>query len=213
MPKVAARHRRDMSTAGSPWLKLPSQPEIPNRPPVDGLLQSGSVAARIISFDCIENGCGVLTYEQQLGDSFDQNLKEADRYFVETAKLHSTLAELARRLEQEGISYAALGAIALARYGYRRMTGRHRPPTQPRRSGSFSRALPGARLRPAFNGQRSHFAPPTPVFEIDVLTAGNPEKPNRNRSSFPNRLRLPSRSTASGLSPWKDLSNLSSPRA
>ena len=48
-------------------------------------------------------------YEEQLGESFDHLLKEADLYFSETGKLHSTLAELARKLEQAGISYAIFG--------------------------------------------------------------------------------------------------------
>ena len=61
-------------------------------------------------------------YEEQLSKSFDHLLAEADDYFLETGKLHSTLAELTRRLDEAGIPYAVLDAIALARYGYQRMT-------------------------------------------------------------------------------------------
>ena len=62
------------------------------------------------------------TYEEQLDRSFDDLLQEVDAYFMETGKLHVTLADLARRLEEAGIPYAVLGAIALGRHGYRRMT-------------------------------------------------------------------------------------------
>jgi len=42
----------------------------------------------------------VRAYEEQLGESFDHLQKEADLYFSETGKVHSTLAELPRKLEQ-----------------------------------------------------------------------------------------------------------------
>ena len=40
------------------------------------------------------------TYEEQLDQSFDDLLVGADAYFMETGKLHSTLADLTRRLEE-----------------------------------------------------------------------------------------------------------------
>jgi hypothetical protein len=51
-----------------------------------------------------------------------QVLDEADAYFMSRSRLHEAARELARILDQEGISYAVAGALALAAHGRVRLT-------------------------------------------------------------------------------------------
>lgn len=112
------------------------------------------------------------TYEQQLSESFAHLLKEADLYFAETGKLHSTLAELARKLEQAGISYAVLGSIALAQYGYRRMTVVIDILLSPEGLARFREQYVGRGYVPAFNGATKSFRAAETGVRIDVITSG-----------------------------------------
>ncbi|HEY6344126.1 MAG TPA: nucleotidyltransferase family protein [Bryobacteraceae bacterium] len=111
------------------------------------------------------------TFEEQLGESFAHLLKEADLYFEETGKLHSTLEDLARRLEEAGISYAVLGAIAMARYGYRRMTVDIDLLLSPEGLARFRERYEGRGYVPAFGATQSFRATDTGV-RIDVTTSG-----------------------------------------
>jgi hypothetical protein len=61
-------------------------------------------------------------YEDELHGSLDTMLREAGDYFAKGGRLHETVRRLAGRLEAEGIAYALLGAMALGRHGYVRMT-------------------------------------------------------------------------------------------
>jgi hypothetical protein len=114
----------------------------------------------------------VQTYEEQLGESFAHLLKEADLYFMEAGKLHSTLSDLARRLEEAGIDYAVLGAIALARYGYRRMTVDIDLLLSPEGLARFRERYLGRGYVPAFNGATKSFRATDTGVRIDVLTSG-----------------------------------------
>lgn len=112
------------------------------------------------------------TYEEQLSESFAHLLKEADLYFTETGKLHSTLAELTRKLEQAGISYAVLGAIALAQYGYRRMTVVIDILLSPEGLARFREQYEGRGYVPAFGGATKSFRAAETGVRIDVITSG-----------------------------------------
>jgi len=61
-------------------------------------------------------------YEDELRASLDTMLREAGDYFAMGGRLHETVRRLASRLEAAGIAYALLGAMALGRHGYVRMT-------------------------------------------------------------------------------------------
>jgi Uncharacterised nucleotidyltransferase len=114
----------------------------------------------------------VRTFEEQLGESFAHLLKEADLYFEETGKLHSTLEDLARRLEEAGIPYAVLGAIAMARYGYRRMTVDIDLLLSPEGLARFRERYEGRGYVPAFSGATKSFRAADTGVRIDVLTSG-----------------------------------------
>jgi hypothetical protein len=112
------------------------------------------------------------TYEEELSESFDHLLAEADQYFLETGKLRSTLADLARRLDEAGISYAILGAIALARYGYQRMTVDIDLLLSPEGLSRFQEQYVGRGYVAAFNGATKSFRATDTGVRIDVITSG-----------------------------------------
>jgi hypothetical protein len=114
----------------------------------------------------------VQAYEEQIGESFARLLKEADLYFMEAGKLHSTLADLARRLEEAGIDYAVLGAIALARYGYRRMTVDIDLLVSPEGLARFRERYLGRGYVPAFNGATKSYRATDTGVRIDVFPSG-----------------------------------------
>jgi hypothetical protein len=51
-----------------------------------------------------------------------QGIREAERFFMGEDAVHRALEKLVRLLEEGGIPYALLGAMALNEYGYRRAT-------------------------------------------------------------------------------------------
>src|SRR3954465_15102225 len=53
---------------------------------------------------------------------FDAALENARRFFVGQADVQHALRKLARLLDEEGITYAIAGAMALNAYGYQRVT-------------------------------------------------------------------------------------------
>lgn len=111
-------------------------------------------------------------YEEQIGENFERLLKEADSYFVETGKLHATLTQLTRRLDAVGISYAVLGAIALARYGYQRMTVDIDLLLSPDGLARFQERCLGRGYVPALPGETKSFRATDTGVRIDMLTSG-----------------------------------------
>jgi hypothetical protein len=114
----------------------------------------------------------VRTYEEHLDESFDILLQEVDAYFMETGKLHSTLADLTRRLEKDSIPYAVLGAIALGRHGYRRMTVDIDLLLTPEGLAQFREHNLGRGYVPAFPGAGKSFRDAENGVRVDVITTG-----------------------------------------
>ncbi|MBI1787047.1 MAG: hypothetical protein HYR60_05765 [Acidobacteria bacterium] len=112
------------------------------------------------------------TYEEQLDRSFDDLLQEADAYFMETGKLHAPLAGLTRRLDEADIPYAVLGAIALARHGYRRMTVDIDVLLTPEGLAAFKERFLGCGYDPAFPGATKSFRAAATGVRVDVITTG-----------------------------------------
>jgi hypothetical protein len=48
--------------------------------------------------------------------------KEATEFFMSTSNVHRALERITRLLDEDGIPYALIGALALGEYGYRRLT-------------------------------------------------------------------------------------------
>ncbi len=64
----------------------------------------------------------LVTYEQRLDSDLDWALREGSMHFEDKSAVHTTLREIARRLDELGIPYAVAGGMALYFYGYRRFT-------------------------------------------------------------------------------------------
>lgn len=61
-----------------------------------------------------------LSREQE--DRFWAGAKEATRFFMGESDIQRAAAKVARLLEEDGIPYAVIGAMALNEYGFRRVT-------------------------------------------------------------------------------------------
>jgi hypothetical protein len=64
----------------------------------------------------------MVTYEQQLDSNLDWALREGSLHFEKESAVHHSLAKITRRLEELGIPYALVGAMAMFFHGYRRFT-------------------------------------------------------------------------------------------
>jgi len=62
----------------------------------------------------------VLSRETE--DRFFEGAREATRFFMGESDVQHALEKVARLLEEDGIPYAVIGAMALNAYGYRRLT-------------------------------------------------------------------------------------------
>ena len=60
--------------------------------------------------------------EPDLEARLDAGIEEAERFFVGEARVQRALDKVTRLLEEDGLSYALIGAMALNAYGYERVT-------------------------------------------------------------------------------------------
>jgi hypothetical protein len=63
-----------------------------------------------------------ITYEDRLNQDFDWALREGSMHFEDKSAVHTTMREIARRLDELGIPYAVAGGMAMFAHGYRRFT-------------------------------------------------------------------------------------------
>lgn len=87
--------------------------------PRSGQHESLTARSRTPDSRCV---AAIGAYETELRESFDFALREAGAYFMKQGRLRETLRRLAARLDDEGISYALVGGMALGEHGYVRMT-------------------------------------------------------------------------------------------
>ena len=64
----------------------------------------------------------MTNYETLLDRDFDWALSEGSRHFECSNAVHETLRRLAQRLDELGVDYAVVGAMAMFFHGYRRFT-------------------------------------------------------------------------------------------
>jgi hypothetical protein len=64
----------------------------------------------------------MVTYEQQLDSNLDWALREGSMHFEKESAVHKALQKITRRLDELGIPYALVGAMAMFFHGYRRFT-------------------------------------------------------------------------------------------
>jgi hypothetical protein len=101
-----------------------------------------------------------------------ERLREAEEFFVKKASVQSTLERLAHRLDQEGISYAVIGGMALNVHGYVRVTRDVDVLLTPAGLEAFARLCVGRGYVAAFPGARKAFVDAESRVPIEVVTAG-----------------------------------------
>lgn len=91
---------------------------------------------------------------------------------MKKASVQSTLERLAHRLDQEGISYAVIGGMALNVHGYVRVTRDVDVLLTPAGLEAFARLCVGRGYVAAFPGARKAFVDAESRVPIEVVTAG-----------------------------------------
>lgn len=99
-------------------------------------------------------------------------LREASAYFVGKGRLHSTLHQLAQRLDSERIPYALLGGLALGEHGYPRLTEDIDLLLTTSGLERFHERLVGRGYRPAFAGAQKTFRDAETRVRIEIVTTG-----------------------------------------
>src|SRR5713101_6076305 len=64
----------------------------------------------------------MVTYEQQLDRNLDWALREGSMHFEKESAVHKALRRIVRRLDELGIPYALVDAMAMFFHGFRRFT-------------------------------------------------------------------------------------------
>ena len=97
---------------------------------------------------------------------------EGLRYFMGQGKLNETLARLSSDLEEHGIDYAVIGAVALLAHGYPRFTEDIDLVMTAEGLKKFHDELVGVGYVPAFSGARKRLKSTVDGVTIEVMTTG-----------------------------------------
>jgi len=98
--------------------------------------------------------------------------EEARRYFMGEGTLNKTLARLSSALEERGIDYMVIGAVALLAHGYPRFTEDIDLVMTAEGLQKFHEELIGLGYAPAFPGARKRLRSTTDNVSIEVMTTG-----------------------------------------
>ena len=100
--------------------------------------------------------------------AYDEGL----RFFMGQGTLNETLRRIARDLEDHGIDYSVIGAIALNQHGYRRFTEDIDLLLTKDGLNKFRGELIGLGYRPAFEGATKKFRTARENVPVEIITAG-----------------------------------------
>ena len=115
--------------------------------------------------------------------AFDEGL----RFFAGKGMLNNALTRIVRRLNELGIDYAVIGAVALNQYGYRRFTEDIDLLLTKEGLERFQSELVGLGYRPAFEGSRKQFRSTAENIRVEIVTTGEYPGDGQPKSvSFPN---------------------------
>ena len=109
---------------------------------------------------------------QSLLSSPDATYGEGLKFFQGKGMLNAALRKIAADLDREQIDYAAIGAIALNRHGYRRFTEDIDLLMTREGLERFRDRLVGLGYRPAFEGARKKFRTVQENIPVDIISAG-----------------------------------------
>lgn len=98
--------------------------------------------------------------------------QEGLRFFMGEGTLNETLRRVAKDLENHGIEYSVIGAIALNNYGYRRFTEDIDLLLTREGLEKFQNELVGLGYRPAFEGATKKFRTTQENVTVEIITAG-----------------------------------------
>ena len=98
--------------------------------------------------------------------------EEARRYFMGEGTLNKTLARLSNDLEERGIDYMVIGAVALLAHGYPRFTEDIDLVMTAEGLEKFHEELIGLGYTPAFPGARKRLRSTSDNVSIEVMTTG-----------------------------------------
>jgi hypothetical protein len=98
--------------------------------------------------------------------------EEARRYFMGEGTLNKTLARLSSDLEERGIDYMVIGAVALLAHGYPRFTEDIDLVMTAEGLAKFHEELIGLGYTPAFPGARKRLRSTLDNVSIEVMTTG-----------------------------------------
>lgn len=97
---------------------------------------------------------------------------EGQRYFMGEGKINKTLTRLANDLDQRGIEYIVIGAIALLAHGYPRFTEDIDLVMTSEGLQKFHDELVGLGYSPAFSGAKKRLRSTADGVSIEVMTTG-----------------------------------------
>ena len=109
---------------------------------------------------------------QQVLQSPTATFEEGLRFFNGSGLVNQTLKQLARDLEERGIDYAVIGAIALNQHGYKRFTSDIDVLLTKEGLQKFQTELVGRGYRPAFPGATRKFRATSENVPIEIITTG-----------------------------------------
>jgi hypothetical protein len=98
--------------------------------------------------------------------------QEGLEFFRGKGMLNETLRRLAAELEQHGIDYSVIGAVALNQHGYRRFTEDIDLLLSPEGLAVFQQELVGRGYRPAFTGASKRFRSTRENVPIEIVSTG-----------------------------------------
>ncbi|MEP6925050.1 MAG: nucleotidyl transferase AbiEii/AbiGii toxin family protein [Pyrinomonadaceae bacterium] len=113
-----------------------------------------------------------MTDFQRLIQSPVEAYQEGLRFFMGEGILNETLRRVVRDLENHGISYSLIGAVALNAHGYRRFTEDIDLLLTREGLEKFSQELVGAGYRPLFAGAKKRFRETVDNVTIEIITTG-----------------------------------------
>jgi len=97
---------------------------------------------------------------------------EGLRYFMGEGTLNKTLARLSSHLDERGIDYMVIGAVALLAHGYPRFTEDIDLVMTPKGLRKFHEELIGLRYAPALPGAKKRIRSTADGVSIEVMTTG-----------------------------------------
>jgi predicted nucleotidyltransferase len=109
---------------------------------------------------------------QQIVNSPVLAYQEGLRFFMGEGILNETLRRVVRDLENRGIDYSLIGAVALNNYGYRRFTEDIDLLLTREGLEKFQKELVGLGYRPAFEGATKKFRTTEENVPVEIITAG-----------------------------------------